>query len=277
GLFLVQIIFHPDCVKVSVVESVAKQNYDVISNWSNDIHKVPSLEEKKKQETNVKILTDIANDVAEVAGDGKKITKTHDKNTKIAGNVDTEINNEYIIKWFASIFKYSAADQMRTEYQMRTPIVGTMRFKYIAPAMGVRIQYSVRIQYAALQVKLKIGTMMNFIGNRSAITQSSAQLNAVELILQKVKYGVILYALVMSLMQFQQRKGTEDFNTLHATMNLLANPYLSRKRRYKKERKRYLIKAVQGLFRAPVQGFDAEDFIVQARITVLFAIINPLL
>ncbi|KAA6386638.1 MAG: hypothetical protein EZS28_017836 [Streblomastix strix] len=48
---------------------------DVISNWSNVIHKIPSLKEKEKEITNAKRLMDIENGVAEVGGDGKIITK----------------------------------------------------------------------------------------------------------------------------------------------------------------------------------------------------------
>ncbi|KAA6377660.1 MAG: hypothetical protein EZS28_026813 [Streblomastix strix] len=56
---------------------------DVISNWINVIHKLPSLKEKEKEKTNAKRLVDVDNGVAEVAGDGKIITKTHVKNIKI--------------------------------------------------------------------------------------------------------------------------------------------------------------------------------------------------
>ncbi|KAA6400408.1 MAG: hypothetical protein EZS28_004058 [Streblomastix strix] len=89
---------------------------DVISNWNNVIHKLPSLKEREKEKTNAKRLVDVDNGVAEVAGDGKIITKTHIKNIKI-DDVDFDDN----LIWFASIFQ---------------------------------------------QVKLKIGTMMNFIGQQ---------------------------------------------------------------------------------------------------------------
>ncbi|KAA6403493.1 MAG: hypothetical protein EZS28_000976 [Streblomastix strix] len=55
---------------------------DVISNWSNVIHKIPSLKEKEKEKTNAKRLVDVDNGVAEVGGDGKIITKTKVKNIK---------------------------------------------------------------------------------------------------------------------------------------------------------------------------------------------------
>ncbi|KAA6380986.1 MAG: hypothetical protein EZS28_023486 [Streblomastix strix] len=64
---------------------------DVISNWSNVIHKLPSLKEKEKEKTNAKGLVDVDNGVAEVAGDGKLITKTHVKNIKI-DDVDFDDN-----------------------------------------------------------------------------------------------------------------------------------------------------------------------------------------
>ncbi|KAA6356503.1 MAG: hypothetical protein EZS28_047970, partial [Streblomastix strix] len=56
---------------------------DVISNWINVFHKLPSLKEREKEKTNAKRLVDVDNGVAEVAGDGKIITKTHVKNIKI--------------------------------------------------------------------------------------------------------------------------------------------------------------------------------------------------
>ncbi|KAA6356566.1 MAG: hypothetical protein EZS28_047907, partial [Streblomastix strix] len=64
---------------------------DVISNWSDVIHKLPSLKEKEKEKTNAKRLVDVDNGVAEVAGDGKIITKTHVKNIKI-DDVDLDDN-----------------------------------------------------------------------------------------------------------------------------------------------------------------------------------------
>ncbi|KAA6366056.1 MAG: hypothetical protein EZS28_038417 [Streblomastix strix] len=64
---------------------------DVISNWSNVIHKLPSLKEKEKEKTNAKRLVDADNGAAEVAGDGKIITKTHNKNIKI-DDVDFDDN-----------------------------------------------------------------------------------------------------------------------------------------------------------------------------------------
>ncbi|KAA6372460.1 MAG: hypothetical protein EZS28_032015 [Streblomastix strix] len=48
---------------------------DVISNWSNVIHKLPSLKEKEKEKTNAKRLVEVDNGVAEVAGDGKQQLK----------------------------------------------------------------------------------------------------------------------------------------------------------------------------------------------------------
>ncbi|KAA6369172.1 MAG: hypothetical protein EZS28_035301 [Streblomastix strix] len=56
---------------------------DVISNWSNVIHKIPSLKEKEKEKTCAKRLVDVDNGTAEVGGDGKIITKTKVKNIKI--------------------------------------------------------------------------------------------------------------------------------------------------------------------------------------------------
>ncbi|KAA6397872.1 MAG: hypothetical protein EZS28_006600 [Streblomastix strix] len=56
--------------------------YDAISNWCNAIHKLHSLKEKEKEKTNTNRLVDVDNGVAEVAGDGKIITKTHVKNIK---------------------------------------------------------------------------------------------------------------------------------------------------------------------------------------------------
>ncbi|KAA6373152.1 MAG: hypothetical protein EZS28_031322 [Streblomastix strix] len=64
---------------------------DVISNWSNVIHKIPSLKENEKEKTNVKRLVEVDNGVAEVAGDGKIITKTHVKNIK-TDDVDFDDN-----------------------------------------------------------------------------------------------------------------------------------------------------------------------------------------
>ncbi|KAA6384780.1 MAG: hypothetical protein EZS28_019694 [Streblomastix strix] len=55
---------------------------DVISNWSNVIHKIPSLKEKENEKINAKRLVGVDNGVAEVAGDGKIITKTKVKNIK---------------------------------------------------------------------------------------------------------------------------------------------------------------------------------------------------
>ncbi|KAA6365857.1 MAG: hypothetical protein EZS28_038616, partial [Streblomastix strix] len=56
---------------------------DVITNWMNVIHKVPSIKEKEKQETNAKRLTDVDNGLAEIGADGKILTKTKVKNIKI--------------------------------------------------------------------------------------------------------------------------------------------------------------------------------------------------
>ncbi|KAA6392626.1 MAG: hypothetical protein EZS28_011850 [Streblomastix strix] len=67
---------------------------DVISNWINVIHKLPSLKEKQKEKTNAKRLADVDNGVAEVAGDGKIITKTHVKNIKID---DVDFDNNLIV------------------------------------------------------------------------------------------------------------------------------------------------------------------------------------
>ncbi|KAA6366044.1 MAG: hypothetical protein EZS28_038429 [Streblomastix strix] len=64
---------------------------DVISNWNNVIHIIHSLKEKEKEKTNIKRLVDEDNGVAEVAGDGKIITKTHAKNIKI-DDVDFDDN-----------------------------------------------------------------------------------------------------------------------------------------------------------------------------------------
>ncbi|KAA6318235.1 MAG: hypothetical protein EZS28_054973, partial [Streblomastix strix] len=56
---------------------------DVITNWPLVIHKVPSLKEKEKHETNSKRLVDVDNGLAEVGADGKIITKSKVKNVKI--------------------------------------------------------------------------------------------------------------------------------------------------------------------------------------------------
>ncbi|KAA6403464.1 MAG: hypothetical protein EZS28_001007 [Streblomastix strix] len=67
---------------------------DVITNWPLVIHKVPSLKEKEKHETNSKRLADVDNGLVKVGADGKIITKSKVKNGKID---DIDYDDNFIV------------------------------------------------------------------------------------------------------------------------------------------------------------------------------------
>ncbi|KAA6394795.1 MAG: hypothetical protein EZS28_009676 [Streblomastix strix] len=179
---------------------------DVISNWNNVIHKVPSIKEKEKQQTKLKKLADVDNGTADVAADGKIITKTKVKNIKID---DIEYDDNLIV--FNKEQMMELLNKFETTFENLEKTTGSIRysphteefikecyteckaFRYnevifeehnkegcINMFTGfayIEIQTNdfTRIQpfldhvknvLAGKQVKLKIGTMINFIGQQ---------------------------------------------------------------------------------------------------------------
>ncbi|KAA6383569.1 MAG: hypothetical protein EZS28_020906 [Streblomastix strix] len=200
----------------------------------------PLSVEKEKQETNAKRLTDVDNGLADIGADGKVITKTKVKNIKID---DTEINYEYITIWFASIF---------------------------------------------LQVKLKIGTIMNSIG-QSGCGKSFAIETIYELLgifafknvdeIKKIfgKFNTLTAAAI--LINFNEISDASDsFNLQHKMKSVItqSSGIIERKGIDSVESEIWsnfictcndvnAIPAEKGNRRTlDIQGFDAEDFIVQA-------------
>ncbi|KAA6383111.1 MAG: hypothetical protein EZS28_021360 [Streblomastix strix] len=179
---------------------------DVISNWGNVIHKIPSLKEKEKEKTNAKRLVDVDNGVAEVGGDGKIITKTKVKNIKID---DIDFDDNLIV--FDKDQMMELLNKFETTFENLEKTTGSIRYsphtdefikecytdckafryneiifqeknkegcinmftgfayKEIQTDDFTRIQPfldHIKNVLAGKQVKLKIGTMMNFIGQQ---------------------------------------------------------------------------------------------------------------
>ncbi|KAA6367870.1 MAG: hypothetical protein EZS28_036603, partial [Streblomastix strix] len=96
---------------------------DVISNWSNVIHKISSLKEKEKEKPNAKILIDVDNGVAEVGGDGKIITKIKVKNIKID---DIDFDDNLIL--FDKEQMIELLNKFETTFENLTKTTGSIRY-----------------------------------------------------------------------------------------------------------------------------------------------------
>ncbi|KAA6401725.1 MAG: hypothetical protein EZS28_002753 [Streblomastix strix] len=179
---------------------------DVISNWSNVIHKIPSLKEKQKEKTNAKRLMDVDNDTAEIQSDGKIITKTKVKNIKIddidfddnlivfdkeqmmellkkfditfknlektTGSIRYSPHTEKFIKEFHTDCKAFRYNEVIFQQKINEGCINMFTgfaYKEIQTDDFTRIQPfldHIKNVLAGKQVKLKIGTMMNFIGQQ---------------------------------------------------------------------------------------------------------------
>ncbi|KAA6366924.1 MAG: hypothetical protein EZS28_037549, partial [Streblomastix strix] len=244
---------------------------DVISNWSNVIHKVPSLKEKEKQETNTKRLVDVANGAAEVAGDGKIVTKTHVKNYKIA-DIDFDdnlivFNKEQIIgllnkfeTTFENLEKITAPIRYSPHIEEFIKECYTEWYNQRTHNHNVNETTSKVMKYFKQEFTNKwfysIIKHLDPIDQQNAITQASGIIERKRVDAEETEIWSNFTCTCNDVNGIPAEKGEREY-----FQNLCKDIHPQKQDEYNEEFMSVLLHYFRTL---DIQGFDAEDFIVQA-------------